>query len=370
MSTGSVAVVIAQTPNRFHGINTIGKIFFITDLVLFVIFTALMCTRFIVAPRRLLVSLHHPVEGLFFGAYWVSIALILNCAQSYGVSNSGPWLVKALEVLFWIYCAFALFVAIFLYYVMFAKERLQVAEAMPAWIFPIYPLLVVGPLAGTLIPSQPHHAAYPMWVGGVMLQGLAWTVALMMYTIYTQRLMSSVLPPPPIRPGMFISVGPAGMCRMSFQNPVDVTNGTKGYTSAALISLATQAPNVLPAHAFHIGSDFADGHVVKVFGIVSGTFVLLFAFWFFCISTVAVITGIRRMDFTLNWWAFVFPNAGLTLGAIQLGKVFNSPGINGICSALTILLVILWLVTAVAHIQAVVQRKILWPGKDEDQDTE
>ena len=210
MSTGSLAVVIAKTPNRFTGLETIGKIFFIVDIFFFVLFTALIATRFILAPKKLPASLHHPVEGLFFGAYWVSVALILNCIQIYGVPTSGPWLVEALHVLFWIYCAVALLVAIFQYSVLFKEELLNVSEAMPAWIFPVYPLLVVGPLAATLIPSQLHHVAYPIWVGGVMVQGLAWAVAFMMYTIYTRRLMSSALPSPSIRPGMYVSVGPAG----------------------------------------------------------------------------------------------------------------------------------------------------------------
>lgn len=74
------------------------------------------------------------------------------------------------------------------------------------------------------------------------------------------------------------------------------------------------------------------------------------------------------MTFTLNWWAFVFPNAGLTMAAIQLGKAFKSPGINGVCSALTLMLVILWLVAAVAHIRALWLGQVLWPGKDEDKD--
>ena len=65
---------------------------------------------------------------------------------------------------------------------------------------------------------------------------------------------------------------------------------------------------------------------------------------------------------------FVFPNAGLTLAAIQVGSALNSPGINGICSALRIFLVIMWLITAVAHIQALWKGKIMWPGKDEDKD--
>ncbi|RMZ12895.1 hypothetical protein D0862_02515 [Hortaea werneckii] len=349
MSTGAIAVVLAQTPNRFTGLQTIGKIFYILDIVLFVCFTALITLRFILVPSKLPASLHHPVEGLFFGAFWVSISLIMNCMQSYGVPNTGPWLIRAIEVLFWIYCAVVLLVAIFQYYILFQEERLNVADAMPAWIFPIYPLLVVGPMAANFIGSQPHGAAYPMWVGAVMLQGVAWTVALMMYCIYTQRLMVSSLPAPPTRPGMYVSVGPAG------------------YTSAALIQLGRKAPSILPPNVFGLSTD-SDGNIVRALGIMAGIFIVIFAFWFFCISTVAVIAGLRRMSFTLNWWAFVFPNAGLTLAAIQVGAVFSSPGINGVCSALTILIVIMWFVCAIATIRAVWRGEVPWPGKAEDKD--
>ena len=64
----------------------------------------------------------------------------------------------------------------------------------------------------------------------------------------------------------------------------------------------------------------------------------------------------------------IFPNAGLTLATIQLGSAFSSSAINGICSALTILLVIFWFVVAIAHVRAVWKGTIMWPGKDEDKD--
>lgn len=349
MSTGAVAVVLGQTPNQFDGLKVIGKIFFIFDLVLFSLFTTAMILRAFWFPQRFIASLHHPVEGLFFGSYWVSVSLILNATQSYGVPACGPWLTRALLVCFWIYCTVVLIVGIMQYYVLFQEERLKITDAVPAWIFPIYPLLVVGPMAGTMIPSQNQRQGLNMWIGAVMLQGLSWTVALMMYSMYTQRLMTSALPTPSTRPGMYVSVGPAG------------------YTAAGLISLGTRAPSVLPPNAFnHDG--IPDGDTIRLLGIMAGIFIIIFAFWFFCISTVAVIAGSRRMSFTLNWWAFIFPNAGLTLAAIQVGSALKSPGINGICSALTILLVIFWLITAVSHIRALLKGKIMWPGKDEDKD--
>jgi tellurite resistance protein TehA-like permease len=184
-------------------------------------------------------------------------------------------------------------------------------------------------------------------VGAVAFQGLAWVVALLMYSLYTQRLMTGELPSPPTRPGMYVSVGPAG------------------YTAAGLISLAKQAANVVPATQFTELS-LPDGDLIKNLGILAGLFIILFAFWFFCISTVAVLAGVRRMSFTLNWWAFIFPNAGLTLATIQIAGALNSDPIRGVCSAMTILLVIMWLLVAVLCTKAVVMGEMLWPGKDED----
>lgn len=79
--------------------------------------------------------------------------------------------------------------------------------------------------------------------------------------------------------------------------------------------------------------------------------------------------GLSRFLYEADFqFQFVFPNAGMTLAAIQVGSALKSDGINGICSALTIFLVIMWLITAVAHIQALWRGKIMWPGKDEDKD--
>jgi len=211
-----MSISVGNTPNKFTGLQTIGKIVFIFDLVLFVLFNGLMATRFVLVPRKLIASLHHPVEGLFFGTYWVSVALILNCTYIYGNATTGPWLTKTLEVTFWMYCAAAFIVGIMQYSLFFRLERLNVTDAVPAWIFPIYPLLVVGTLAGTILPSQPDDASWKIFVGGVLLQGLAWVVSFLMYGIYMQRLMTSSLPSPSTRPGMFVSVGPAGKFSSSF----------------------------------------------------------------------------------------------------------------------------------------------------------
>lgn len=351
ISTASVAVVISQQPYVFRGLNTIGKIFFILDIVLFVGFTAVISIRFLMdteKPKRLKKSLHRPPEALFFGPFWVSIALMLICTQQYGVPSSGPWLVKTLQVLFWIYVAFALLVAIFQYSGLFMREQIAIEEAIPAWGFPSYPLLLVGPLAALLIPSQPAYSGLQLLVGGFALQGLAWLISLLMLSAYYLRLMAGQPLPSGARPGMFVAVGPAG------------------YTSNALIALAKQAPAVVPTGFLNIAG-FNTGAALVVTGTFAGIFVFLFAFWFFALATVSCLQGAGRdMKFTLNWWAIVFPNAGMILALIQIGNSLQSPGIKWLASVLSAILVAFWIFTAVACIRAVWKRQILWEGQDED----
>ena len=70
MATGAMAVLLAFQPFTFDGLFTIGKMFFILDLVLFVAFTACIASRFIMSPGALELSLHHPRESFFFGGFW------------------------------------------------------------------------------------------------------------------------------------------------------------------------------------------------------------------------------------------------------------------------------------------------------------
>lgn len=348
MSTGAVAVVIAQTPYQFSGLRTIGKIFFLLDIIMFLTWCVLITTRFVLRPEAISKSLHYPPEALFFGSFWVSIALILNCIQAYGVSSCGPWLVTTLRICFWIYVALVFIVASSQYATIFIAEKVPLSSAVPAWIMPMYPFLVLGPLAATLAPSQPPKYAIQIVVAGVTLQGLGWMVSIFMYTIYILRLMSSDLPPPSTRPGMFISVGPAG------------------YTAAAFIALGIQSQTILPTGL--MGTTIPVGEVTRILGVTAGIFLWLLTFWFFAVTVWGVVSGVKGMSFTMTWWAFVFPNGGFTLATIQLGQAFDSHEIKVLASVMTTLLVVAWLIVAILCVKAVMQKRVMWPGTDDDKD--
>ncbi|KAK6209276.1 hypothetical protein LQW54_006380 [Pestalotiopsis sp. IQ-011] len=346
MSTGAVATLLGQQPYTFRGLQTIGTVFFILDLALFVLFTCLIAARFIMHPSALRLSLHHPHESFYFGTFWISLALILYGTQEYGVPAAGPWLVRALEVLFWCEAAGALLVVIFQYHIIFDEEELPVQEAMPTWLLPAYPFLVLGPLAAVLETSQPLPSATSVFIGGLVFAGLGWSVAFIMYTVYFTRLINSKLPTESKRPGMFVAVGPAG------------------YTSNTLAALGMQAPKVIPPDL--LGLSVPTGELWKAAAVPAAMFVWLVGFWFLALAAVSCLRGARRMHFTLSWWAFVFPNAGLTLGAVMIGNAIDSPGIKWLCSGVSAVLVAVWLAVAVMNVRAVWKRQVLWPGADED----
>lgn len=128
-----------------------------------------------------------------------------------------------------------------------------------------------------------------------------------------------------------------------------------------------QAPKIIPATYLGITSGVPTGDLWKAMSVPAAMFVWLVGFWFFAQAAVSTLRGARKMRFTLSWWAFIFPNAGLTMGMAQIGNSIGSRRIrNWVVPAATVVLVAVWLLVAVMNVRAVWRGDVLWPGKDED----
>lgn len=68
---------------------------------------------------------------------------------------------------------------------------------------------MLGVLGSALLKNQPSTSGLPMFIGSIAFQGLGWTVAYFMLTIYVTRLINTDLPAASKRPAMFVAVGPA-----------------------------------------------------------------------------------------------------------------------------------------------------------------
>lgn len=277
MSTGGISTLISIQPHSFRGLMTIGAIFYVANLVFFTILCATMAFRFIKFPGTLKESLKHEKEGLFFPAFWLSVATILTSTQKYVVHAyevhhpTRIWMVTTMTAAFWIYTFFTFFLAVFQYSYLFIGHTYMLTKMMPSWLLPVFPVMLAGTIAAVIGPEQPISSRMPILVAGLGCQGLGFTVAVIMYSHYIGRLMQTGLPNREHRPGMFIGVGPPS------------------FTCLALIGMADSLPKDFDLQA----DGLLDGDMLRTLALVAALFLWVLAIWFFMIAAVAVCQTAR-----------------------------------------------------------------------------
>lgn len=208
----------------------------------------------------------------------------------------------------------------------------------------MFPFMLSGTIASAGIQYQSPTQAMSMLVAGLLAQGVGFIVSILMFAAYIRRMIQYGLPSPSARPGMFISVGPPS------------------FTILVIVGLARNYPKDVN----YFGSNELTKQVLLIMSTFTGIFLWGLSFWFFAISLIAVLVCTRQLNFHLNWWAFIFPNVGFTIATIDIGEVLQSEGIQWVGSAMSVILVGVYLFIGSNHIRALVNKDILWPGKDED----
>ncbi|CAJ2502639.1 Uu.00g100330.m01.CDS01 [Anthostomella pinea] len=348
MSTGGLALILAEQTQgyTFHGLQTIGKVVYIFDLVIFSLICAAITYRFVKFPGTLRASITHPTEGLFLSTSTLSLASIIAGMARYGIpaAGVGPWLVRAYMVLFWVYFALTFCIAVGQYVLLFTSAQLKIQDMTPAWDLPIFPFMLSGTIAAVGASLQPAWSALPMIIGGLTAQGLGMLVSVLMYANYVRRMIQYGFPSANSRPGMFIAVGPPA------------------FTSLALMGMAS----AYPEHHAYFGADALTVQILRVIATMTSVFIWSLSLWFFCIAVLANLAVWRQLSFRLNWYAFVFPNVGFTITVILIGKAFDSRAVKAVGSAMTILIVATWIFVVCCHARAVWRHDIMEDGKDED----
>ena len=105
-------------PFRFHGLETLGVIFFLLNIALFILNIVMISLRFYCYPETFKASILHPTERLFIPAAVVSFGTILLNISQYGPNRAGHWLNEAVTVCFWIDAVLAVLSSMGVYLVM------------------------------------------------------------------------------------------------------------------------------------------------------------------------------------------------------------------------------------------------------------
>ncbi|KAL2353266.1 voltage-dependent anion channel-domain-containing protein [Cryomyces antarcticus] len=354
MATGGIANMLYAVPHdlRFPGLYAIGCLFFILNIVLFIFNVLMISARFYLYPSTFKASISHPTESLFVPAAVISYGTILLNVTQYGLEGgkTGYWLHETMYIMYWVYCTLAILLSCGIYLVLWSTQTFTISQMTPVWIFPAYPLLIVGPHAGQMSSKISRTRALDVIIGGVMIQGIGFMVSLMIYSAFLYRLMTQKLPKESIRPGMFISVGPTG------------------FTISGMIEMGRNLPRVIPDD--FMGNGQLAGQVSMILANWMGIWLWGLALWFFLVSTGAHWSCVSRgrMDFAMTWYSFIFPNTALTTATFAVADALDNQPIRILGCVMVCLLVLVWMCVFAAMIRAVVMKDILWPQKQEDRD--
>ena len=226
----------------------------------------------------------------------------------------------------------------------------------PIWIFPAYPLLIIGPHAANLSQRLPSaSSALQVIIGGFTIQGMGFLVSLTIYSAFVYRLMTQKIPPEPLRPAMFVSVGPSA------------------FTVSGLIGMAQNLPKALSPRSEDLYMGLSSPLAAEVLKIVANWASLWLwglAFWFFFVSLAANLACLRdkhhQIPFAMTWFSFIFPQTALTSATLKVGEAFHIKAIQWIGCVMAVLLVGVWIFVMTMMIRAIIRKEILWPEKGED----
>lgn len=360
MSTGGIGLCLGTTPHRFRGLDTIGLVIFLFDVVCFIAITTCLLLRFTFYKGTFTKIITRTKEAIFIPTCFLSIAAMLSNTELYGTKflTGKPleYLIVFMRVMFWIYTSATFLMSILSYQLLFTvqdQRRLTVNSMTPGWILPIFPIMLAGTVAAFDAADQPPDQAMAMIAVGIAAQGLGFFVATFLYATYISRLIVYGLPSH--RQVMFIAVGPPS------------------FTCAAIIGMSNDIPRVFAAGislTADMGNTAILADAIRLAALYCSLFLWGLSFWFFASAVSATVTNMGGPDreFHLSWWSFVFPNVGFCVSTVKVGTAFGSEGLLWFATALCIALVITWLYVGFKSATAVVRREIMWPGHDEDSD--
>ncbi|KAK4202626.1 putative transporter [Triangularia verruculosa] len=352
MATGGVANVLHSIPYESHWLTGIGLFFYFLNICLFILNCVLISLRFHWRPGSFVESFTDQMESLFISSIIVSMATILITTAQYGVPHVGPWLLSLLEALFWVYLGLSTVSSAGLYLTLWSTQVFPIHTMTPVWVFPAYPLLLTAPMAANLIFSASisnrisnlHPIAISL--ASLTTQGTGFLIAFMISASFLYRLMTQKLPRDHQRPGVFISIGPAG------------------FTAAGLVSLGTLAPEIFPS------DHTLSAEILRVMSYMTGLWLWGLSIWFFLVSVGSLWKYVRpekkeNFKFQMTWFSFVFPNTALVTATESIGMALGSEGLKIFGCVLAGGIVIVWGLVVARMIVCLWRRELLWPKDGE-----
>ncbi|KAK4496053.1 hypothetical protein PRZ48_013322 [Zasmidium cellare] len=165
---------------NFHGLYTIGVVFYFIGLVQYVVLIIAKAAQFMILKGSLKKSFEDSEQVMFFAAFWISSYGVITGGVDFAQPTPGSSLSVTFVVFFWMYFICALLEGFGLHLFLFQGpdhgRHLDNKQMTPAWLLPVLPVILVG------VSCQWRPSTFIDFING--------------------------FPEPDKRPGMMIAVGP------------------------------------------------------------------------------------------------------------------------------------------------------------------
>ncbi|CBQ69627.1 related to Malic acid transport protein [Sporisorium reilianum SRZ2] len=354
MSLGGMANLLIARIIDSSGLYYLGVALFFINIAYLLLLVTLQIVRYTCTRASVSYTLTHPIECCFVPTALLACATVINgFAGIVGGDASFAWEV-VLRAAFWVYFVASFVVSLVCYTCLFARSEQSLHHMNPAWVLPIFPLMLCGSVASAVVPTQGELSALVMAICGLTCQGLGFTVSCMMYAVLLLRLMTVSYPPARARPGLFMNCGPPA------------------FTILCLMGLSSEMQRILPALPTPLPLPPTTYETLSIVALASSILLWAISAWFYMLTVsalvqVAVEARLRReMEFILAWWACVFPITGFAMATNEIGEALASRAVRGVAQGMVVWLAVVFVGVATMHVRAVWTRGIMWEGKDED----
>jgi tellurite resistance protein TehA-like permease len=202
MNCGVISIIMQQFPYNSHWLRIIGTIIFVLDFVFFIAFGSIMLLRLAMFRKQAMHEISSDPDELAFLANmpiaWLTITALISLIVS-RASWGGHWATVVAYVMWWIGAAWMIATTWTVYVILTRRFHLDPSSITTTFLIPAVGVATVA-TEGALISSYSHgisaRMAVPVIIFSFMCVGFGLFLAVMLYSLFLHRLLTSGLPEP------------------------------------------------------------------------------------------------------------------------------------------------------------------------------
>lgn len=209
MSTGVTSICLHQLPYNGDWLQIISVIFFVLNIVLFLLFSLISCLRYILYPHLIRTVLNHPHQSLFLATFPVGLATIINMIVLVCAPVWGQGMVTFAWVLWWIDSVIALTACFHLTFAMYeiaippvqtviygrltvsrmSNRRSELSEMTALYLIPVVAAVIVA-TTGALVAGALTNHKHQLWtlIISYIFWGIGSPLSWIILTLYFLRM--------------------------------------------------------------------------------------------------------------------------------------------------------------------------------------